>query len=546
MACAGQRITDVTVRTRPPYPEGVLRRWEALVRAAHAVHVTTEPDVVRRFLVVAVGQRCQPLRLRESERILRAQPFLAEAQVIAVSDGAGGTRIEVETTDEFSLVFGASARQESPYLTRVRLGERNLLGQGAGLIGEWKTGGDLFRDSWVGHLTHHQLFGRPYQLSLFGARRNLGSAWRVEAMHPFFTDLQRVAWRATAGRSHEYFGFLREEAPTSALRVERAHLDAGGIIRIGVPGRLSLFGASMSQDHELSGAYPLVIGETGLSPDSSAPDLVGRYGRHRTARVNALWGVRSIQFERVRGFDALTAVQDVRSGFQLGTLFGRSLSVLGSEDDDIFLAADLYAGLGTPRVFAAIQLQGEGRQNFDTDVWDGILTSGRGALYVKPHARHTIALDAEWSGGWRQRIPFQLTLAHPEGGVRGYRDSRAGGAQRTVLRLEERMFIGRPRRLGDAGVAVYVDAGKLWAGDAPFGVDTPEKFGVGLGLLAAVPPRSKRLWRLDIAVPVSPDRHAGWELRLSSRDRTRYFWHEPGDVGRNRERSVPASIFSWP
>ena len=545
-ACAGQRISDIVVRTRPPYPEGLLRRWQSLVRLAHSVHVTTDPDVVRRFLAFSVGQPCVPLRLAESERILRAQPFLAQAEIVALSDRAGGVRIDVETVDEFSLVVGGSARQESPYLTRLRLGDRNLMGRGASLTGEWRLGNGFFRDAWSAEFTHHQLFARPYQLSLSGARRTLGSAWRVEALHPFFTDLQRFAWRAAAGSSHEYFGFVREHAPTSILPVQRSYLDLGGLIRIGVPGRLSLFGASVSQDHEVSGTDPLFISETGLQPDESASVLIGRYGSHRTARVNALWGVRSIQFVRVRGFDALTGIQDVRRGFQLGTLFGRSLSVLGSEDDDIFLAADLYGGAGTQRLFAGMQLQGEGRQNYETNAWDGILMSGRAAIYYQPLERHTVLLEGRWSGGWRQRIPFQLTLGDQDGGVRGYRDSRAGGGQRAVVRVEERLFLGRPRRLGDMGLVAFVDAGRLWAGDVPFGIDTRTKIGVGAGLLAAVPPRSKRLWRLEIAFAASPDPHARWELRFSNRDYTRMFWPEPADIARNREPSVPSSVFNWP
>ena len=45
--------------------------------------------------------------------------------------------------------------------------------------------------------------------------------------------------------------------------------------------------------------------------------------------------------------DALTAEQDIARGVQLGLLFGRSLDVLATPDDDIFLAADLYIGAGS-------------------------------------------------------------------------------------------------------------------------------------------------------------------------------------------------------
>ena len=86
----------------------------------------------------------------------------------------------------------------------------------------------------------------------------------------------------------------------------------------------------------------------------------------------------------------------------------------------------------------------------------------------------------------------------------------------------------------------------MWAGDAPFGADTKFNSSAGVSLLAAIPPRSRRLWRLDVAVPFGPEREGKWEFRLTSSDPTRRFWDEPADVRRGRERSTPASVFRWP
>ena len=95
------------------------------------------------------------------------------------------------------------------------------------------------------------------------------------------------------------------------------------------------------------------------------------------------------------------------------------------------------------------------------------------------------------------------------------------------------------------GLATFADAGRVWAGDAPFGVSSGVKAGVGAGLLVAVPPQSKRLWRLDFAVPVSPDAYAGWELRLTT-VWVGGFWTEPNDVAQLRAGAAPSLIFTWP
>jgi hypothetical protein len=541
--CDGLVVSDVTVDAQPPDLSGFTRRWRAL-EFVNDLHVTSDPDMIRRFLILKVGDRCTELRRAESERILRAQPFLADATVLAVPDGVDGVRLQVITIDEFSVIGAISATGSSPFVKRLKAGDGNFLGEGVHVSAEWADG-VYYRDRFGGRFTDYQLFGRPYQVTLEGARETLGDRWASEASHPFLTDLQRAAWRVSGGESRGYFGFLQEHAPTTSLEYRRSYADIGGVIRIGEPGRLSLFGASLSRERELPGTLPVFVTDSGLYADPS-PTLIGRYAGNRTARINALWGVRNVHFVRVTGFDALRATQDLRRGFQLGVLAGRSLSVLGSSDDDIFVAADLYAGWADQNSFIGLQFLGEGRQNYDENHWDGILGSGRAASYVKFSSAHTLITSFEYSGGWVHRTPFQLRLGDDDGGVRGYGDSRVGGNQRGVVRVEERWSWRTMGRMADIGWALFGDAGKMWAGDVPFGVDTPIRYGVGVGFLAALPARSRRLWRLDFAVPLTADAHAGWEVRLTSSDLTRMFWREPGDVARSRERFVPSSIFNWP
>ena len=49
-----------------------------------------------------------------------------------------------------------------------------------------------------------------------------------------------------------------------------------------------------------------------------------------------------------------------------------------------------------------------------------MLASSRFAWYLHPMPKHTTLVDVEYSGGWRQRVPFQLSFADREGGLRGF------------------------------------------------------------------------------------------------------------------------------
>ena len=251
--CDGRVISELVINPKGPFMEGALYdRLRFLTKIGRTIHSTTRPDVVRRFLAFSEGDRCSELRRTESERILRAQPFIADADVIAIPDGRGGVRVEVITVDEFAPVIGGSVSGgvSSPSVTGLKLGTLNLMGDGVSVIGEWQQGG-FYRDHWELRATDYQVLGRPYQLSVAGARRQFGSGWETDLSHPFLTDLQRVAWRVSAGESEGLVEFLRTDEPALSLMSTRRWLDVGGVVRIGVPGRLSIFGASLSREREV-------------------------------------------------------------------------------------------------------------------------------------------------------------------------------------------------------------------------------------------------------------------------------------------------------
>lgn len=548
LTCSGQLVDEILIQSAAP-TVSALRNIPVAADVVRALHVTTRPDVIRRFLLLREGDACNELRRAESERILRAQPYIADAtiDVIPSTDGPpGSVDLVVRTSDEISMVLGGSVAADMPPLRAAKFGNANINGLGIYASGDWRYGG-AFRTGFGGKLVDNQFLGRPYFLLVEGHRNPLGGDRLAEVSHPFYTDIQRVAWRARTGASDDYVGFPADNSDNEhALRVDRRYWDAGGIIRVGPPGRLSLFGASVTGNDERPAKVPVLITDNGLQPDPGS-QLLNRYESHRMARVNALWGVRDIGFVRVHGFDALNANQDFPIGFQLGTMFGRSLAVLGSRDDDIFMAGDLFLGATAQRTAVRLQMGAEGRRNNDDNTWDGILTSAHAVGYVKPSARNTLIASVEWGAGWNQRIPFSLTLGNAEGGVRGYGTSDTPGAQRLVGRLEDRLYLGRVFTLGDVGIGLFSDAGRLWAGDIPYGMATPFRSSIGVSLLAAVPPGSARLWRVDLAYAVNPEPGgARWELHFEGIDKTLFFLREPSDIEAVRERTVPSSVFRWP
>ena len=545
MPCKGQIISRIEINSKPPFDSKGSKFQRRLKNKLTLVHSTTNPDVVARFLALRPGMACSELRRLESERILRAQPFFADAVITPILDEAGGVYLSVVTQDELSLVVSGSGTSLSPYVKSFRLGEQNLMGEALSVVGGWRHSNN-FRDYLFVRFTDYQFLGRPFQLNLDVARNELGSDWNFELAHPFLSELQRFSWRTTAGSRDEYRYFRRGDLRAPAVGLRRSYGDVGGVGSLGAPGaRLALLGGSVSYEDERPEGFGTSVGHGTIERDTIA-SLIDRYGHHKSVRLNALAGIRDVDYLSVTGFESLDGKQDMKKGFELSTLVGRGYTAIGSQDSDLFGSANLYLGRGTPLAFAAFEGTIEGRRNNDTRAWDGILGSGRLATYTKPFTRHTFLTSLEWSGGWNQRIPFQLTLADRFGGPRGYGDSPIGGAQRFVLRVEDRIFGGTAKTTASFGFAPFMDLGKVYAGDSPFGVTSELAASVGLSLLVAAPPQSRRMWRLDMALPFRDQKGARFTVSLINRNFGSVFWREPQDIRRNRERSVPTSIFHWP
>jgi len=541
-SCEGKRVDSILVVASAPTVTGA-NRIPVVRMIASRFHVTTRDDVVSRFLLLKVGDVCTDLRRAESERILRAQNFLAEALVAVRPSPNGGVVLDVQTTDEVSVVVGATVAAKSQPLRAFRFGNSNIEGTTTYVSASWRDG-EGYRDGFGGRVQHQQLFGRLYSMDLEGERNPLGERWFAETSHPFYTDLQRVASRLRVGSSIAYVAFPTDSQLDRAVRIDRRFFDVGGLVRVGPPGRLTVFGASLTGDEDAPATTPVIIGPTGLSVDSDAT-LLNRYVGHQIARANILWGIRDIRFASRTGLDALSATQDVPIGFQLGTMFGRSLEILGSRDDDIFVAADLYVGLSGNKSTFRLQVQGEGRRSNGNGAWDGILTSGRAAQYVKTSERNVLVASLDWSGGWKQRSPFNLGFGDPVAGVRGFSNSRLIGARRFVGRAESRWVVSPETSLGDLGLAAFADMGRLFPGDVPFGSRSALATSVGFSILAAAPRHSARLWRMDFAFAVHGKTGGLFELRVSAADNTKFFFREPADVERTRELTVPSSVFKW-
>jgi hypothetical protein len=500
--------------------------------------------VVRSYLQVHEGRACIELERRESERLLRAQPFIASAAIRVVPDSAGRVRLQVDVVDEVALVLGGGISRGT--LSSLSVGSQNI--QGRGLYGTLDLSRGFAYRTGIGlKLVKYGAFNRPDLVGLDVAREQHGDRLVFEVAEPFLTELQRNAFHLSAGSVSDLTALMPPSGEGIAIFTRRAFWDAGMVTRLGRRGlgrTVGVIGALVMGEDIRTGREVVVVSDSGLMPASDTV-LPGRYPAYGVARLAAIAGVRHLRYLTVDGFDALYAEQDVGVGVQLGVLAGPSVWASRAQAD-MLMAADLYAGIGSTASFFAAHLLSEVRATQESHHTSGAVSSLRLSWYSHRGYLWTTVATVEAAALHDLSFPAQLSLRDADGGVRGFGDAAASGGQRAVMRVEQRLRLPPITRRAALAIAMFADAGKIWAADAPYAADTPVRAALGFSLLGAYPSAGKRLLRVDLAVPLNPaPGDPKFEIRLSSSDRTRGIWREPRDVAAVRTGAMPATLLKW-
>jgi hypothetical protein len=538
--CDGRPIRAIVIDARTVFSDddSLIPHFVRLI--GNDLHWQTRVATVRLDLLFAEGEPCDPRRLSETERLLRARPYIRSATVEATPTDDGGVLVTVRVRDEFSLEVRATVQNggEVP-LRRFVVTEDDVLGRGIHAQAYYNSFGR--RSAVDGDLQDHHFLDRPLESELTLGKSEVGPVGEESLLRAFESDFDQVAWRESALYRKEPFPLVSTVLGTVLQPTVRAGADVGVARRFGVPGQLQVVGLVLSYDRALAEGAPLA--PIAALDSAAAAQLAGRFQERRRIRLHLLVGARKLAFHAHRGVDAVSGIEDVPEGVQAGLVLGKSLFGGGGLDHDWFSAMELTTGTDVGgRLLVFTHGKVEGRYLESAGKWDGILADGEVLVYdIGPRSTTVLAADA--AGGWDTRTPFQLLMAGNDG-LRGYGSSALPVGRRIVLRAEERYFFGTAFGFADVGGAAFAETGRGWAGDAAFGESTGMLGTVGVGLRVAVPHGSRRVWRLDLAMPLS--RGLGPELQLSIGQQFGIFHGEPQDVVRSRERISSVTVFDFP
>lgn len=501
-------------------------RFSWAYRVVNSLHVRTRRSVIARELLFAPGDCFNPVMIEESERLLRSYGFLSRVDIFGVPQPDGTYHVIVDTRDDWSTQLDVRVTMKSGIeFEGLRIREANFLGRGQ-TLGAYYIHRDVTRDYGVVYETP-QLGGTRWDLrTALGATR-AGTFFSETVAYPFVGDVSRWAASQAFSREDRFFDYIAGERDDRVEHVlvplRDKHFDLALVTRVGQPGSLTFLGGALTYEELTYPGEPrLARGDDIMDPSDQDTTLLepalAKRDPLNSIRLGVLLGHRNITWVKRRALDSMRGEQDVGLGAEVGLSAGRSLRALAA-DDDMAGTLSFYTAAEVGRFLIAGRARVDARRAFDAapdePEWQDVYGDAEVIAYWKrsQRANHTFVLRSIATGGWNTRTPFQLTLGGDRG-LRGYRDNRFPGGRRIVVTAEDRMYWGWPRRdLLDLGSTLFVDAGRIFPGDAPYGADSGWRATAGFGLRASFPAGSRTTYRLDVAVPIRPGTGPG-DLRL--------------------------------
>jgi hypothetical protein len=436
-------VADVFDVTRPAE-----NTW--IGRTANAIHIRTRRTVVERELLFRAGDRVDARRIRETERNLRAQPFIRDAHITPSRVSGAAVWARVDVVDAWSLRGSGSLRREGGRTAwSAAIDEVNLLGRGKRF--RIAHASDRERQTYAVSFADPQLLGSRWGLSLSLADLSDGVLRSASLERPFFSiETRRAAGAAiqtSEYRLTQYHGaapiyVLPVRTSAGALFASRAFVTAGRTaLRVGLryDAAETTFGSAIA-----------------VAP-TAVPAPVASVRRLRGPSVTS-----SVVQDRPVTFRNLASIglpEDYNVGWLLGGRVGYFAVGLGSTAAATLGAVDLRKGWHGGRTLWLAGAGIQGRR--ETGAWRDTTSRAGLIAYYQHSPWQTLAANLQMTAVAGPEPDGWLYL-DSGAGLRGYPDHFLAGDRRVALSVEDRIvtewqLVG----LLQVGFVAYADLGAI-------------------------------------------------------------------------------------
>jgi hemolysin activation/secretion protein len=452
-------------------------------RFANQLHLDTKERVIRRELLFHEGDRLDRETVEQTERNLRALPFLRSARVEMIpGETEGGIGIRVVVADSWSTTPEARlAKIGNEWIWGFGLTEENLFGLGKELRAMHAV--DLDREETFVAYRDPRLLGTRTSLATSYSFATDGHLASIAAERPFFALDTLWSFRAGVEDFDRLDPLYEEGERVEDLRHlrKRAEMDAARALRRSGSSALRLhFGYQFSRDDVDLDRRQFGVLRVGVTAVS-----------HRYRALTHL-----NRFERT---------EDVNLGNEASAFIGFSSPLLGGEPGlPTFVSLTGRRGLAWSEsgfLLGTASWQARDRRGG----LENSLARARIDVVQKLSPRRLLLAKADFTYGANLDPEVQLRLG-AESGLRGYPVRQFNGNRSLLLSAEGRWFLADDvARLVSFGVACFLDSGYAWPEGAPIALrDLRSDVGVSLLLGANRVAANRPGVRIDLAYALNP------------------------------------------
>jgi outer membrane protein assembly factor BamA len=486
-----QNVFDLSVQGENYWP----------YRIANRLHIRTHAAVIRQQLLMRERDWIALSEIDESERALRALPFIRDAQIVTVAGPKNQVDLWVKTKDSWTtqpqINFGSEGNQST---FGAGIEEDNLFGYGKSFSYFYKKKADGIHHSWS--YNDPQFLNHRLLLATLFADTPKGNEQHVSFSRPFYSyetrsaagvSVDRVLGEQVIFENGKQINNYRSDALDSNLfAARRVNEDLSDVQRLWLRYRFT---------------KTLYNTETGTQESSMPPDKT-------IAGPQGTWSRDQSDFIKENHIDKEGRVEDINLGHETRVVSGYSGRLMSATENSLpYAAVDRFGFGGDADWFGLVSYGILGRYNlYRTGQLGGRLLNT--LYFANVNLYRHLMKEFPLTG------VFHMEAAHVQNpdtqnvlqlggdtGLRGYKVQAFTGNKAILMNLESRFFLPYEIfHLGYVGGATFMDAGEA----RPYGSSFNHRemhVDIGVGLRVGLSRSTEgTVYRFDVAYAIGPTR----------------------------------------
>lgn len=504
----GKKIAAITLKQLNVFDTSNPEEDNALFRFANNYHIQTKPEVLKSVLLFQEGDKYNPRKLSESERLLRNQSYLYDARIFASENCDGDILVTVVTRDLWTLLPDLSfSRSGGENTSRVGFRESNLFGWGKRLSFTQIT--EVDRSGYQFVYDDPNILNSRYRGRIEYSDNDDGERHYIDVSYPFFATDTPYSYGFTSysDKREEPLYSEGETISEFSQSTEVTQLYFGHSKPLSGNWTRRLIAGARHEQHTFE-----EISDTTL-PIAKDRTLTYPY-------IQAQWFEDS--YVKVRNFDSIYRTEDLNLGWNINALLGYSTQAWSDDTERLIYSFSANtAHYTSDHSLWRFYFDIEGNWDKEAKKSENLIATTTFQYYFNTSIYESWFLNASYTYGKNLTLDNQITLGG-ETGLRGYPIKYQQGSRSMLLNIEKRYYWEYDLwRLFKVGGAAFFDVGRAYHSHLAIEGNESVLKNVGIGLrLAPSRANSDIMVHIDLATPINgPDNvdSIQWLLTVKNR-----------------------------